>query len=67
MLKAYSLDARIASIGAQLIDRVHQVAKNLENLPVYKNPHIRLSSLPSAFWSCILPHSVLLFHLFLDI
>ena len=39
MLKAYSLDARIASIGAQLIDRVHQVAKNLENLPVYKNPH----------------------------
>jgi len=39
MLKAYSLDARIASIGSQLIDRVHQVAKNLENLPVYKNPH----------------------------
>jgi len=40
MLKAYSLDVRIASIGSQLIDRVHQVGKNLENLPVYKNPHI---------------------------
>ena len=39
MLTAYSLDAQIASIGSQLIDRVHQVAKNLENLPVYKNPH----------------------------
>jgi len=39
ILKAYPLDARIASIGSQLIDRVHQVAKNVENVPVYKNPH----------------------------
>jgi len=44
MLKAYSLDARIASIGSQLIDHVHQVAKNLENLPVYKNPHTRTNT-----------------------
>jgi len=39
MLKASSLDAQIASIGPQLIDRVHQVAKNLENLPVLENSH----------------------------